>query len=79
MTKLTPPQQFVIDKMKEGFEIAHSSGHDWMQKKIGHGGESFNVNSHTMFALYKRGAFKKVRGLYYGGSVYHLSVKGKKL
>lgn len=79
MKKLTPPQRFVIDKMKEGFEYAHSSGSDWMQKKIGHGGEYFRINGNTAFALYKMGVFKKVRELSYGGEVFHLSVKGKKL
>lgn len=68
--------QFVIDKMRDGYEYAHSSGSNWIQKgKIGYGGESFNINGHTAFALYKRGAFKKVRKLNYGGSVYHLSKK----
>lgn len=79
MKKLTPPQRFVIHKMKQGFEIAHSDGRSWMQKNIGCGGESINVHANTAHALYKMGAFKKVRKLYYGGEVHRLSEKGKRL
>lgn len=73
---LTPAMQAVVDKMRNGWEAAHSSGSDWIQKgKIGYGGEAIKVNSHTFFGLYKRGAFREVRKLSYGGSVFHLSKK----
>jgi hypothetical protein len=76
---LTKAQRAVIDKMKQGFEIAHSDGSCWMQKRIGHGGESIKVNANTAYALHRLGAFKKDRALYYGGEVHHLSEKGKRL
>jgi hypothetical protein len=76
---MTKAQRAVIDKMKQGFEIAHSDGRCWMQKRIGCGGESINVHANTAHALYKMGAFKKDRELNYGGEVHHLSEKGKRL
>jgi hypothetical protein len=71
---LTPAMQAVVEKMRDGWEYAHTSGHDWIQKgKIGHGGECIQVNGHTAFGLFQRGAFRQVRKLYYGGAVFHLS------
>jgi len=67
--KLSKLQQLVIDKMNDGWELGSSasyrgsSGSCWLQKgKLGHGGESINVNRATLYSLLKRKLIKHIYG-----------------
>lgn len=48
-----------MDLLKQGWELGsmHSFGENWcwMQKRLGHGGKSKNINRNTVRSLEKRG------------------------
>ena len=64
--KLSKNQQKVINLLEQGWELGQRSGIDggcWMQRNgLGKGGESLNVSSATVIALYKRGLIKHTYG-----------------
>ena len=67
MTKLTPLQQRVLDRLNEGWEYCHSTsawqGGDWLQEKgCGKGGKTEHVRGGTLTKLRKLGLVRHLRG-----------------
>ena len=61
--KLTPQQQAIVDKMRDGWELASNmtmEGGAWIQRGgAGRGGEYQAVNGNTFDALYKKGVIRQ--------------------
>lgn len=62
---LTRLQMNVIDALKNGWELGHSSTADgrwWLQQDgLGRGGKTIDVHANTAFALLKRGLIEQKR------------------
>jgi hypothetical protein len=65
---LTPSQQRVVDRMREGWELGKGMGGDgsfWLQRNgLGRGGENETVHASTAHALYTRGVIEVARDRY---------------
>lgn len=54
----------ILELLHEGWELGFSGGRAsrwWMQRKLGHGGESYRVNANSAWALHKAGKIKQVK------------------
>jgi hypothetical protein len=72
----------VLELLRDGWELAagtyiRGGAMVWMQRKIGHGGESFSVHVGSFYALRDKGLIEQVPGqsIYTSKTFYRLAQK----